>query len=175
MQPPMQPYRLTCDRAPMSADLGPPDFWPLEPVRRARGGRGPASRERGRRAGPLQLRRRTARRPRSVRALPLPQPPQPTPPPRAHAPAPQGGCPEDRLDAATLVHGYKWGADAFRITDANESLLSLTCHATYWDPRNVAALRQVRALRDGAAVARGRAGSVIPVARRAGAAAAAAR
>lgn len=59
----------------------------------------------------------------------------------------QGSCPEDSVDPTTLVNGYKWGADAFRITEANESLLSLTCHNTYWEPHNVAALRQVRLAR----------------------------
>jgi hypothetical protein len=55
----------------------------------------------------------------------------------------QGCCPEDSLDPSTLAGGYKWGADAFRITEAYESLLSLTCHSTYWEPHSVAALRQV--------------------------------
>jgi hypothetical protein len=57
----------------------------------------------------------------------------------------QGGCPEDTLDAATLANGYKWVPDALRITEANEPLLSLTCHnAAYWEKHNVDALRQVQ-------------------------------
>jgi hypothetical protein len=56
----------------------------------------------------------------------------------------QGGCPEDTVDAATLATGYKWVADSLRITEANEPLLSLTCHnAAYWDEHNAHALRQV--------------------------------
>lgn len=57
----------------------------------------------------------------------------------------QGGCPEDTIDAASLAAGYKWVPDTLRITEANEPLLSLTCHnAAYWDKRNTRALRQVR-------------------------------
>jgi hypothetical protein len=59
--------------------------------------------------------------------------------------APQGSCPEDSLDAATIAGGYKWVPDALRITEANEPLLSLTCHnAAYWERHNADALRQVR-------------------------------
>jgi hypothetical protein len=163
----MQPYHLVCDRAPMSADLGPPDYWPLQPVRSGwargsvrRGGRtliaeaplrmlagcNHAARRvaaLGRR-GPLTAPGRPAAargRRRAGPSLPSLAPPSP---PSAPTRGLQGGCPEDSLDAASLVSGYKWTAEAFRITDANESLLSLTCHTTYWDPRNVAALRQVR-------------------------------
>jgi hypothetical protein len=28
----MQPYRMQCDRPPMSLELGPPDYWPLQAV-----------------------------------------------------------------------------------------------------------------------------------------------
>lgn len=56
----------------------------------------------------------------------------------------QGSCPEDSLDAETVGHGYKWVPDALRITEANEPLLSLTCHnAAYWERHNADALRQV--------------------------------
>lgn len=56
----------------------------------------------------------------------------------------QGSCPEDRLDAATVTSGYKWVPDALRITEANEPLLSLTCHnAAYWERHNADALRMV--------------------------------
>lgn len=59
----------------------------------------------------------------------------------------QGGCPEDTVDAATLASGYKWVPDSLRITEANEPLLSLTCHnAAYWDEHNAHALRQVSQL-----------------------------
>lgn len=58
----------------------------------------------------------------------------------------QGSCPEDTVDAATLASGYKWVPDSLRITEANEPLLSLTCHnAAYWDKHNAHALRQVGA------------------------------
>ena len=57
----------------------------------------------------------------------------------------QRSCPEDSLDAATLAGGYKWVPDALRITEANEPLLSLTCHnAGFWEKHNADALRQVR-------------------------------
>lgn len=56
----------------------------------------------------------------------------------------QGSCPEDSLDAATLAGGYKWVPDALRITEANEPLLSLTCHnSAYWEKHNADALREV--------------------------------
>jgi hypothetical protein len=47
------------------------------------------------------------------------------------------------LDAATIAGGYKWVPAALRITEANEPLLSLTCHnAAYWERHNADALRQ---------------------------------
>lgn len=56
----------------------------------------------------------------------------------------QGACPEDHIDASTLAAGYKWVPESLRITEANEPLLSLTCHnAAYWDKHNAQALRQV--------------------------------
>ncbi|WIA22397.1 hypothetical protein OEZ85_004703 [Tetradesmus obliquus] len=85
MHPELVAYHSTCDRPPLSAELGPPDYYPLVP----------------------------------------------------------GGCPEDTVDAATLASGYKWVPDSLRITEANEPLLSLTCHnAAYWDEHNAHALRQ---------------------------------
>jgi len=32
MQHDMQPYEMQCSQAPMSAELGPPDYWQLQPV-----------------------------------------------------------------------------------------------------------------------------------------------
>lgn len=62
-----------------------------------------------------------------------------------HPPNQQGTCPEDSLEASTVAGGYKWVPDALRITEANEPLLSLTCHnAAYWEKHNADALRQVR-------------------------------
>jgi hypothetical protein len=54
------------------------------------------------------------------------------------------GCQEDTLDAERCASGYRWSADSLHIHDSHESLLSLTCHVTYWEPHNVAALKQVR-------------------------------
>lgn len=70
--------------------------------------------------------------------------PIPLPDPTFFIKQQQGSCPEDSLDAATLAGGYKWVPDALRITEANEPLLSLTCHnAAYWEKHNADALRQV--------------------------------
>jgi hypothetical protein len=42
-----------------------------------------------------------------------------------------------------MASGYRWSAEALHISEQHEHLLSLTCHTTYWEPHNSAALKAV--------------------------------
>jgi hypothetical protein len=44
---------------------------------------------------------------------------------------------------SSLASGYRWSAESLHISEQHEHLLSLTCHTTYWEPHNSAALKVV--------------------------------
>ncbi len=45
-----------------------------------------------------------------------------------------------------LATGYRYVAEEYRVTEQNESLLSLTATTTYWEPESITSLKEVRPL-----------------------------